>query len=66
MGLDWRPLGKPKPGYEARFNELYNILTGSTKPANKEELREEWFSIQISTYETIKAPLAGRDKEADE
>lgn len=66
MGLDWRPMGKPKPGYEARFNELYSILTGSTKPANKEELREEWFSIQSPTYETIKAPLVGRDKEADD
>ena len=66
MGLDWRPMGKPKPGYETRFKELYSMLTSSTKPANKEELREEWFSIQTPTYETIKAPLVGRDKEADD
>ena len=27
---------------------------------------EEWFSNQIQSYETIKAPKVGRDKEADE
>ena len=66
MRLDWRPMVKPKPGYETRFKELYSMLTSSTKTANKEDLREEWFSIQTSTYETIKAPLVGRDKEAED
>lgn len=27
MGLDMRPLGKPKPGYEKRFSELFKIFS---------------------------------------
>ena len=80
MGLDMRPLGKPKPGYEKRFSELFNIffreeeypkptfwgkLFGKKYPT-EEELTQEWFDIQIPSYETIKAPCVGRDKEADE
>jgi hypothetical protein len=79
MGLDWRPMGKPKPGYEDRFNQLYRLISGTEKQSpgvldklkgkklpTKEEMLEEWFSIQIPTYETIKAPRVGRDTEADD
>ena len=80
MGLDMRPLGKPKPGCEERFSELFEIffrgeelpkptfwgkLFGKKYPT-EEELKQEWFDIQIPSYETIKAPRVGRDKEADE
>jgi hypothetical protein len=79
MGLDWRPLGKPKPGFEEKFNQLFHLIQGTEKiqlsfvdklkgrkVPTKEELLSEWFSIQIPSYETIKAPKVGRDKAANE
>lgn len=78
MGLDMRPLGKPKPGKEKRFSEVFRILTNKQKQKlsfidrlqgkkikTQSELLEEWESIQIKSYETLKAPRVGRDKEAD-
>lgn len=80
MGLDLKPLGKPKPGYEERFLELFELigkdnfpeytlldkLWGKKKLPTKEEILAEWFEIQISHFETIKAPRIGTDKEADD
>lgn len=79
MGLDMRPIGKPKPGFEKRFVEILEMVTKNKIPQpsfldklkgkkypTKEELLQEWFANQIPTYETIKAPRVGRDKEADE
>ena len=79
MGLDMRPMGKPKLGFEKRFKEIFEMLTTNSIPkltffdklqgkkkATYDDLLNEWFSIQISTYETIKAPRVGRDKIADE
>lgn len=79
MGLDWRPMGKPKPGREDRFNQLFRLISGAEKQSlglldklkgkklpTKEALLEEWFSIQTPSYETIKAPCVGRDKEAND
>lgn len=73
MGLDWRPMGKPKPGTEARYHQLYRMLTkaepipvnpATNQPYDKDTLKEEWFSLQIPSYETIRAPRVGRDPEA--
>src|SRR5579864_3730655 len=79
MGLDMRPIGKPKPGFEERFNKLFNIFRGlekqelsrfdkliGKKPLTEDELLEEWWAIQIPVAETIKAPIIGKDKEATE
>lgn len=79
MGLDMIPIGKPKPGFENRFLELFELLSQDDIPKpsfwnrligkkspTKEELLEEFNAIQILTYETIKAPKVGRDPEADE
>lgn len=79
MGLDMRPMGKPKPGFEKRFVEIFEMVTKDKIPQpsfldklkgkkypTKAELLQEWFANQIPTYETIKAPRVGRDKEADE
>lgn len=79
MGLDMRPLGKPKTGFEKRFVELHEMLSNNNIPQpslldqlkgkkfpTEEELLEEWFAIQIPSYETIKAPQVGINKEADE
>lgn len=79
MGLDMRPMGKPKPGFEKRFVDTFEVLTKNTIPQpsfldklkgkkypTKDELLQEWFANQIQIYETIKAPRVGQDKEADE
>ena len=79
MGLDWRPMGKPKPGFEERYIQIFHIIQGVEKQKlkfidtikgkqllTKEQLLEEWFTNQIPTYETIKAPQVGRDKIADD
>lgn len=79
MGLDMRPMGKPKPGFECRFDQIFNIIQGKEKQelsaAEKaqgkelrttEELLNEWFENQIPSYETIKAPRVGRDQKADD
>jgi hypothetical protein len=79
MGLDWRPMGKPKAGFEERFDLLFRLIQGTEKVQlsftdklkgkrlpTREELIQEWFSIQIKSYETIKAPMVGRDIAANE
>lgn len=79
MGLDMRPMGKPKPGFEKRFVEIFKMVTEDKIPQpslfdklagkklpSRDELLQEWFAGQIQTYETIKAPRVGRDKEADD
>lgn len=79
MGLDWRPMGKPKLGFEERYKQIFRIVTGvekqelsffeklkGKKNLSKDELLEEWFANQEPSYETIKAPRVGRDAIADE
>ena len=73
-----RPMGKPKPGFEERYLEIFKMvnedkipkptildrLKGNRFPTQQELLRE-WFDNTIPSYETIKAPLVGRDTDAD-
>lgn len=72
------PMGKPQPGFEKRFVEIFEMLTQNKIPQpsfwdklkgkkipTREELLEEWQANQISSYETIKAPRVGRDEEAN-
>jgi len=74
-----RPMGKPKPGFEKRYVEIFEMVTKDKIPQptffdklkgkkypTKDELLQEWFNNQIPTYETIKAPRVGRDIEADD
>lgn len=74
-----RPMGKPKLGFEARFEEIYKMVVDNKVPQptffeglkgkklpTKEQLLEEWYANQIQSYETIKAPRVGRDEEANE
>ncbi|SDC42149.1 hypothetical protein [Niabella drilacis] len=78
MGLDMRPMGKPKPGFEKRFEEVFIMVTQNKIPKRKlidklkgkkqqtkEALLQEWRANQIPSYEALKAPRVGRDKEAD-
>jgi hypothetical protein len=79
MGLDMRPMGKPKPGFEKRYHEIFEMISKNNIPQpsfldklkgkkypTKDELLQEWLANQIQTYETIKSPRVGRDKEAEE
>lgn len=79
MGLDMRPMGKPKPGFEKRFAEIFQMISTNNFPKpslwdklsgkktpSRDDLLKEWFANQIQTYETIKAPKVGRDLEADQ
>jgi hypothetical protein len=79
MGLDMRPMGKPKPGFEKRYHEIFEMISKDNIPQpsfldklkgkkypTKDELLQEWLANQIQTYETIKSPRVGRDKEAEE
>lgn len=74
-----RPMGKPQPGFEKRYRELFDIISNDKFPQpsmlqklfgkkapTKDDLLAEWFANQIKTYETVKAPQVGKDKEADE
>lgn len=78
MGLDLRPMGKPKPNFEKRFFQIINIIEGNEKQElsfidklfgkklkTKDELLKEWFGIQINPLDTIKAPKVGRDRDAE-
>jgi hypothetical protein len=78
MGLDMVPMGKPKPGFEKRYAEIFEMISTNNIPEasfwdklkgkktpTKDELLQEWFANQIQTYETIKAPMVGRDSEAE-
>jgi hypothetical protein len=79
MGLDWNPLGRPRPGHEEEFAGLFRTLFAN--PVNvgllekllrrlrgfdREKLSARWFEIQISPYEALDAPRVGSDPPADE
>jgi hypothetical protein len=62
MGLDMIPIGKPRPGFENRFNQIYRILHGQEtqtlslldklkgrKLLTDKELITEWQENQISS-----------------
>ncbi|WP_222617411.1 hypothetical protein [Flavobacterium muglaense] len=79
MGLDMRPMGKPKKGFENRYREIFEMVNSNNIPElsffdkmlgkkqlTKDELIQEWFQNQTPTYETIKAPMVGRDAAADQ
>jgi len=63
MGLDWQPLGKPKPGHEAEFEDLFMELFIHQQHDQAKHARLS--AIEISPYETIGAPRVGFDPAAD-
>src|SRR5687767_3886395 len=77
MGLDWNPLGKPKPGYEDEFERLFRMLgelpenvgwferlRRKGRGIDVEAIKGRWFEIQDSPLVTIQAPQVGRSEEA--
>lgn len=78
MGLDWNPIGKPKPGAEEEFAALFKQLGElPTRPGwlerirlrrrgiDRDAIKKRWEEIQISPYETLGAPKVGESAEAD-
>ena len=46
MGLDWQPLGKPKPGHEAEFDKLYKKIFHALRDPKR--LWEKLRAIEVS------------------
>ena len=78
MGLDWNPLGKPKPGTEEEFATLFKQLGElPVKPGwferrrlrkqgiDRDAIKKRWEEIQIMPHETVGAPQVGSSAEAD-
>lgn len=65
MGLDWNPGNKAKPGYETDYARLSKAIEAAESDAQREALREQFFAISISAYETLGAPRVGFDQAAD-
>ena len=78
MGLDWNPIGKPKPDSEEEFAALFKQLGElPTRPGwlerirlrrrgiDREAIKKRWEEIQITPYETLGAPQVGESAEAD-
>jgi hypothetical protein len=77
MGLDWNPIGKPKPGHEEEFDRLFDMLKEGAPPkpslisrmfsgTPKVDPEERWLDIQITPYETLGTPRVGRDEAAED
>lgn len=77
MGLDWKPLNKPKAGYEQEYCQIFKYLTGKEKQKigfieklkgkrelNQEDLLDKFLSISSTAYETLNAPEVGINQEA--
>lgn len=77
MGLDWNPLGKPKPGHEDEFASLFvqigeardwgwlEKIRRQLKGIDRESLLNRWLEIQTTPHETLGAPQVGSSAEAD-
>ncbi|CAB3773954.1 MULTISPECIES: hypothetical protein [Burkholderia] len=65
MGLDWNPIGRPKAGCKDEFERIFSLLVGGDASIDKEQLTNQWLGIQVSPFETIKAPQVGFDPGAD-
>lgn len=79
MGLDWNPIAKPQPGFEAEFDLLFKQLGAlpvnvswfakvlrRVKGINREAIDRRWREIQITPYETLQAPQVGVSPTATE
>jgi hypothetical protein len=67
MHLEWNPIGKPKPGKEQEFAQLFEKLSADNlTEAEQDKLLDRFEKVQITPYETLGAPQVGRDKPANE
>lgn len=78
MGLDWKPINKPKEGFESEFEDLFYLIGGKRKQSislfdklkgvklkSQEELLKRFFEISIPVYVTLNAPIVGKDEDAN-
>jgi hypothetical protein len=78
MGLDWNPMGRPRPGHEEEFARLFKALVEHPADAgfieqalrrlrgfDRDKVSARWFEIQVSPYEALAAPRVGLDPAAD-
>lgn len=79
MGLDWNPIGKPKPGFELEFERVFKLmgslpvnvgwferLRRRLKGVDRDAIARRWREIQITPYETLQAPQVGVSGAADD
>jgi hypothetical protein len=66
VGLDWNPGNKPKPGHEAEFVDLFNRIEAGRAGDARDGLIKRFREISITAFETLGAPVVGRDPQADE
>jgi len=78
VGLDWNPIGKPRPGHEDEFARLFKQLGDLSVNVgwverlrrrlvgiDRAALHRRWNEIQVTPYETVGAPRVGESAEAD-
>jgi len=77
MGLDWKPMNRPKPGREKEYEDIFLALQKKEetplfsklfgkKQNSRERLLESFFDISIPAYDTLDAPRVGLDDKATE
>lgn len=66
MGLDWNPGNRAKPGFEAEFADLFRKIAAAGPGEPRDALVERYREISITAFETLGAPVVGRDPAADE
>jgi hypothetical protein len=64
VGLDWNPGNKAKPGFEAEFRDIF-LRIRAREGENRSALVERFHEISTTAFETLGAPVVGRDPEAD-
>jgi hypothetical protein len=65
VGLDWNPGNKAKPGFEAEFAEVFQAICAIEPGERRDALLRRYREISITAFETLGAPVVGRDPEAD-
>lgn len=65
MGLDWNPMSRPKPGYEADVDRILSLDLDSLDEAARVSAIERFQQITEAPYETLGAPRVGHDSEAN-
>ena len=65
MGLDWNPMARPKPGFEAEHERILKLDLDSLESEEQEALIERFQEISDAAYETLGAPRVGYDAAAD-
>jgi len=64
MGLDWNPLGRPRPGCEAEFTRLFEEFL-RTQGNERDESLKRFQAISQPAFELLGAPRVGIDIAAD-